>query len=62
MAKGEEGGASKDLRDIAYVKFSTPLFAVAPGQSLVFYQGDFVYGGGTILKSINESQNGKEGI
>lgn len=38
--------------DIARVEFSAPLFAVTPGQSLVFYQGNYVYGGGTILKTV----------
>ena len=38
--------------DIARVEFSAPLFAVTPGQSLVFYQGSYVYGGGTILKTV----------
>jgi tRNA-specific 2-thiouridylase len=33
-----------------YVKFSAPQMAVTPGQSLVFYDGDTVIGGGTIIK------------
>ncbi len=49
-----ETGCGVVLResDIARVEFSTPLFAVTPGQSLVFYQGSYVYGGGTILKTV----------
>lgn len=32
------------------VKFKAPQRAVAPGQAVVFYQGDYLVGGGTILK------------
>ena len=37
---------------LVLVEFDEPQFAVTPGQALVFYQGAFVYGGGTILKSL----------
>jgi len=33
-----------------YVKFSAPQMAVTPGQTVVFYDGDTVIGGGTIIK------------
>ena len=33
-----------------YVKFSLPQAAITPGQSVVFYDGDKVLGGGTIIK------------
>jgi tRNA-specific 2-thiouridylase len=33
-----------------YVKFSAPQMAVTPGQAVVFYDGDTVTGGGTIIK------------
>jgi len=33
-----------------YVKFSAPQMAVTPGQAVVFYDGDTVIGGGTIIK------------
>jgi tRNA-uridine 2-sulfurtransferase len=36
--------------DKVYVKFDTPQMAITPGQSVVFYDGDMVLGGGTILK------------
>jgi tRNA-specific 2-thiouridylase len=33
-----------------YVKFNEPQMAIAPGQAIVFYDGDRVAGGGTIIK------------
>jgi len=33
-----------------HVKFSAPQMAVTPGQTVVFYDGDTVIGGGTIIK------------
>lgn len=33
-----------------YVKFAEPQMAITPGQSVVFYDGDTVIGGGTIIK------------
>jgi tRNA-specific 2-thiouridylase len=33
-----------------YVKFFAPQMAVTPGQTIAFYEGDYVIGGGTILK------------
>lgn len=33
-----------------YVKFSRPQLAITPGQTVVFYDGDTVIGGGTILR------------
>jgi tRNA-uridine 2-sulfurtransferase len=33
-----------------YVKFADPQMAVAPGQTIAFYDGDTVLGGGTILR------------
>ena len=46
------GGPYQGLsgRGRALVRFSWPQFAVTPGQALVFYQGEFVYGGGTIAE------------
>jgi len=36
--------------DTYYVKFTDPQMAITPGQSAVFYDGDTVIGGGTIIK------------
>lgn len=35
-----------------HVKFDEPQRAVTPGQSVVFYDGDMVIGGGIIIKSM----------
>lgn len=40
-----------------YVKFKEPQMAIAPGQAIVFYDGDTVIGGGTI----NKTRMGKDG-
>jgi len=37
--------------DNVYVKFKKPQLAIAPGQAIVFYDGDKVLGGGTIKSS-----------
>ena len=37
--------------DRVRVEFETPQRAIAPGQSVVFYDGDVVVGGGTIEKA-----------
>jgi tRNA-specific 2-thiouridylase len=34
--------------DRAEVRFEEPVRAVTPGQAVVFYDGDYVAGGGTI--------------
>lgn len=36
--------------DECYVKFAGPQSAIAPGQAVVFYDGDTVLGGGTIIR------------
>jgi len=62
--KGAAGGTGleeahlKDVSSIhdwakgktALVRFEEPQFAVTPGQALVFYQGDVVFGGGIISR------------
>ncbi len=42
-------------KDKIYVKFAEPQLAIAPGQAIVFYDGEFVIGGGTI-KSARKSE------
>jgi tRNA-uridine 2-sulfurtransferase len=36
--------------DNIHVKFTTPQMAITPGQTIAFYDGDTVLGGGTIIK------------
>ena len=40
--------------DTVYVKFSAPQMAVTPGQTIAFYDGETVLGGGTILRQGSE--------
>ncbi|TAE75824.1 MAG: tRNA 2-thiouridine(34) synthase MnmA [Bacteroidetes bacterium] len=37
------------------VNFHEPVFAIAPGQAAVFYEGDDVLGGGWIMESFNQN-------
>ncbi|MFP4697672.1 MAG: tRNA 2-thiouridine(34) synthase MnmA [Eubacteriales bacterium] len=37
--------------DELYCKFDNPQRAITPGQAVVFYDGDYVVGGGTIIRS-----------
>ncbi len=37
--------------DEVYVKFKEPQLAISPGQAIVFYDGDFIVGGGIIEKA-----------
>ncbi len=45
-----EAEVSPRNEDSVYVKFAEPQMAVTPGQSVVFYNGDTVIGGGTIIR------------
>jgi tRNA-specific 2-thiouridylase len=47
----ESGCILKKDGDRIIVEFLTPQFAVTPGQSLVLYKGDTVFGGGVISKA-----------
>lgn len=42
-------GTVKPSGDIAEIEFDEPVRAAAPGQSAVFYEGDFLAGGGVII-------------
>jgi tRNA-specific 2-thiouridylase len=49
---GEYQGADEDERigeDEMRCVFDEPVRAVTPGQAVVFYENDYVFGGGTIL-------------
>ena len=50
-AEGVLSTLSPAEKNSIMVKFNEPEEAVAPGQAVVFYQGDMVVGGGTIEKS-----------
>ena len=46
--------AEPGQRSRAEVRFAAPQRAVTPGQSVVFYQGDLVVGGGVIARTDGE--------
>lgn len=48
--RGAQARIRKIGEDRAEVIFEEPVRAVTPGQAVVFYDGDFVAGGGTILR------------
>lgn len=56
---GVESDVEIDKNSTATVKFESPQFAVAPGQSAVFYAGDVLLGGGIITAAgTSKEQNG----
>lgn len=45
-----EGCIVKQMdKDLLFVEFDEPVRAITPGQAVVFYESDYVYGGGTIM-------------
>jgi len=44
-------------KDELYIEFEKPQRAITPGQAVVFYDGDVVIGGGTIVNSRERHQN-----
>jgi tRNA-specific 2-thiouridylase len=46
--RGARAVVRKIAPDLAEVRFEEPVRAVTPGQAVVFYDGDYVLGGGTI--------------
>lgn len=43
--------------DKVKVEFETPRYAISPGQSVVFYDGEYVVGGGIIMKDRQKNAN-----
>jgi tRNA-specific 2-thiouridylase len=50
--KGEMGTLTKEADGTVLCTFERPVRAAAPGQAIVFYEGDHVLGGGTIMPPI----------
>ena len=53
--KGQGNGNKEETNtcdEIVRVVFDEPQWALAPGQSAVFYNGDIVIGGGVIRKPV----------
>lgn len=50
--KGEWCRIRMEGEDLIFCEFEKPVRAITPGQAVVFYDGEYVLGGGTILKSL----------
>lgn len=48
--KGSPCVIRREGDDLVRVDFKEPVRAVTPGQAVVFYDGDYVLGGGTIVR------------
>lgn len=49
--KGSPCRIHRESEDLVRVQFLEPVRAVTPGQAVVFYDGDYVLGGGTIIRT-----------
>ena len=49
--KGSPCVIRREGDDLVRVDFKEPVRAVTPGQAVVFYDGDYVLGGGTIVRT-----------
>ena len=56
-AKEAEAIVTPEREDRVQVRFRQPQRAITPGQAVVFYRGDEVIGGGTILNSCLRKEN-----
>jgi tRNA-specific 2-thiouridylase len=49
-------------KDKVKVEFTARQWAITPGQAIVFYKGNKILGGGTILKAVDSSRQRRAGI